>query len=114
VWRHELGTTQATTCSSSRTGTTLLRHDRALPQRHFVIIDSSSKLSSEVMLIDAGQPTAPPRWSSAAADLEYHVDHWGDRSSSSPISTRDFKVMTAPIDDPAAWSEFVSHESGRR
>jgi len=117
VWRHRLGTAQ--------TNDVLVFEDA--DERFFVsvdlsrsgewiIIDTSSKLSSEVMLIPAADPTAAfvvarPR----EPDLEYHVDHWGDRFViMTNLDAEDFRVMTAPLDDPGTWTEFLAHESGRR
>lgn len=117
VWRHQLGTNQAddvlifddpderffVSVDLSRSG-------------RWIIIDTSSKLSSEVMLISAAEPTsayvvARPR----QPDLEYHVDHWGDRFViMTNLDAEDFRVMTAPLDDPGTWTEFLAHEPGRR
>ena len=48
-------------------------------------------------------------------DVEYHVDHWGDRFV---VLTNhdavDFRVMEAPIEAPGDWTELVAHEPGRR
>jgi len=117
VWRHRLGTAQAddvlvfedaderffVTIDLTRSG-------------EWVIIDTSSKLSSEVLVISAGDPTADPLLVLARRpDLEYHVDHWGDRFVIvTNLDAEDFRVMSAPIDDPGAWSDLVAHESGRR
>ena len=49
------------------------------------------------------------------ADVEYHLDDWGDRfvvlTNENAV---DFRVMEAPLDDPANWTELIPHESGRR
>ncbi len=117
VWRHALGTDQVddvlvfedaderffVSVDLSRSG-------------EWIIIDTSSKLSSEVRLIPAADPTAPavvvrPR----QPDLEYHIEHWGDRFVViTNLDAEDFRVMTAPLGDPGNWTEFVAHEPGRR
>ena len=117
VWRHELGTAQA--------NDGLVFED--LDERFFVsveltrsgawiIVDSASKLSSEVALIPATDALAAPCVvRERTPDLEYHLDHWGDRFVVvTNLDAEDFRVMTAPIDDPNEWSEFVANESGRR
>ena len=117
VWRHRLGTTQAED--------TLVFED--LDERFFVSVDltrsgswiivgSESKLTSESSLIPASHPTETPRVvRQRTPDLEYHVDHWGDRFIVvTNLDAEDFRVMTAPLDAPNQWTEFVPHESGRR
>jgi oligopeptidase B len=117
VWCHELGAQQD--------DDVLVVED--LDERFFVsvdltrsgewiVIESESKLSSEVMLIPAADPhraaqVVRPR----QADLEYHVDHWGDCFVIvTNLDAEDFRIMTAPLDAPDEWSEFVPHQAGRR
>ncbi|HRE02074.1 MAG TPA: hypothetical protein PLV68_12300, partial [Ilumatobacteraceae bacterium] len=48
-------------------------------------------------------------------DVEYHLDHWGDRFVVvTNLGAEDFRVMTASIAEPGTWTEFVAHEPGRR
>jgi len=117
VWRHRLGTDQAddvlvfedaderffVTVGLTRSG-------------EWIVIDASSKLSSEALVIPAADPTAASRVVRPRTDdVEYHVDHWGDRFVIvTNLDAIDFRVVTAPLDDPGSWTEFVSHESGRR
>lgn len=117
VWRHALGTDQSEDV--------LIFED---PDERFfvsvdltrsgewIVIDSSSKLSSEVMLIPARDPSAEPvAVQLRRDDLEYHVDHWGDRFVIvTNLDAEDFRVMTAPLDDPSTWIELVAHQPGRR
>ncbi|MAT04161.1 MAG: oligopeptidase B [Acidimicrobiaceae bacterium] len=82
----------------------------------WIVIQSGSKLSSESLLIPADDPTATPTVvRPRTTDVEYHVDHWGDRFV---ILTNDdaidFRVMEAPLDAPAEWTELIGHEPGRR
>ena len=117
VWRHELGTAQA--------DDTLVYED---PDERFyvsveltrsgewIVIESASKLSSEVRLVPAADPLAAPRIVRARqADHEYQVDHWGDRFVVlTNEAAEDFRVMTAPLGDPGAWTELIAHVPGRR
>jgi oligopeptidase B len=117
VWRHEVGTMQD--------ADVLVMED--LDERFFVsvdltrsgrwiIIESESRLSSEVSLIPADDPTRDrtvvrPR----QPDLEYHVDDWGDRFVIvTNLDAEDFRVMTAEQATPSAWTELIPHEPGRR
>ena len=117
VWRHTLGSTQADD---------VLVFEEA-DERFYVyvdlsrsgegvVIETASKLSSEVLLVPAAEPTAPaavvrPR----ADDVEYGLDHWGDRwVVLTNEEATDFRVMTAPLDRPGEWTELVPHVAGRR
>jgi oligopeptidase B len=117
VWRHRMGTDQAADA--------LVFED--LDERFFVsvdltrsdewiVIESSSKVSSEVALIAASDPTAAPAVVRPRADdIEYHLDHWGDRFVIvTNLEAEDFRVMTAPVAEPSQWTEFLAHEAGRR
>ena len=117
VWKHELGTAQATDV--------LVFED--IDERFFVSVDASrsgewiiiearSKQSCEVLLIPADNISASPQVVRPREDdLEYHLDHWGDRFVVvTNYQAEDFCVMTAPIHNPAEWSMLVEHEAGRR
>ena len=103
--RHRLGTPQSTDTE------VFVDHDErffvgigATRSREWIVIHSGSKQSSENWLLHAGDPEAAPTLVRARQDeLEYHVDHWGDRFV---VLTNDeavdFRVMEAPLDDPAA------------
>ncbi|MGA0918859.1 MAG: oligopeptidase B, partial [Ilumatobacteraceae bacterium] len=83
--------------------------------RH-IVIHTASKTSSEVLLLDAADVTAPPRMvRPRAADVEYQVDDWGDRLVIvTNLDAVDFRVMTADPDSPADWEEFIPGTPGRR
>jgi len=82
----------------------------------FIVIESASRTSSECMVIDADHPTAAPTVvRPRVADVEYSVDDWGDRFIVlTNLEAEDFRVMTAPHDDPSRWTELVAHVAGRR
>lgn len=117
VWRHEIGTDQSAdvrifTEPDERffvgLGTTR--------SEAWIVVHSGSKTSSEQWLLPADEPLGELRRLCERRDgVEYQVDHWGDRFV---ILTNDeavdFRVMTAPLEDPAAWTELVPHEPGRR
>ena len=117
VMRHRLGTPQADDVE------VFIDHDErffvgiaATRSREWIVIQSGSKQSSENWLLPAGDPEATPELVRARQDeLEYHIDHWGDRFV---ILTNhdavDFRVMQAALDDPNSWTELVAHRAGRR
>jgi len=117
VWRHDLGTSQADdtmvfeeTDERFYVGLSLSR------SREWIVIDSRCKTFSEVRLIPADDPKQPPQVVKARTDdVEYGVDHWGDRFVIlTNLDAEDFRVMTAPLDRPDEWTELVAHEPGRR
>ncbi|HSB85258.1 MAG TPA: S9 family peptidase [Ilumatobacteraceae bacterium] len=117
VWRHDLGTDQADDTlvfeeSDERfyTGVALSRSG------DWIVIDTRCKTFSEVLLVPADDPSQVPRVvTPRTEDIEYSVDHWGDRFVIlTNLDAEDFRVMTAPLDDPGSWTQFVEHETGRR
>jgi oligopeptidase B len=117
VWRHVIGTAQADD---------VLVHEE--PDERFflgvdlsrskdwITIESSSKQSGEAWLIPASDPTAEPVSVRAREDeLEYSVDHWGDRFVVlTNLDAEDFRVMAAPLDAPDGWTELVPCVPGQR
>jgi oligopeptidase B len=117
VWRHRLGTSQQDDVvvyedADERffVGVDLCRSGE------WIIIESGSKLSSEARLVPAHDPSAAPILvRPRQEDLEYTIDHWGDRFVVvTNLDAEDFRVMTAPLDAPDAWTELVPHVPGRR
>ncbi|MBA3801882.1 MAG: S9 family peptidase [Acidimicrobiia bacterium] len=117
VWRHRLGTPTGDDVlvlreederfylgvESTRSGRTIL-------------ISMGSKNTSEVLVIPAGDPLAEPVAVRPREEgLEYFVDEWGDRFVIlTNLDAEDFRVMTAPLDDPATWTELVAHRQSNR
>ena len=117
VWRHRLGTAQADDVQVFHepderfyVSIDLTRSDQ------WVVIESASIVSSEVLLIPATAPdTAPSLVRPRGDEIEYSLDHWGDRwIVLTNLDAVDFRVLTAPLDRPAEWSELVPHVAGRR
>ncbi|HEY1704743.1 MAG TPA: S9 family peptidase [Trebonia sp.] len=85
----------------------------------YLQIDAGSKLTSEVRLLDASDPTgeftvvAPRR-----QGVEYDVEHAGDRLLIlHNDGAEDFELATAPLPgqgDTAAWTPVISHSPGTR
>ena len=85
----------------------------------YVVIHSSSKLTSEVRLLDAADPAgefavvAPRR-----QGVEYEVEHAGDRLLIlHNDGAENFELATAPLPgagDTAAWSPLIGHDPGTR
>ena len=117
VWRHDLGTTQADdTLVFEETDERFYVYVELSRSGDWVIIDTRCKTFSEVLLIPARDPKSDPIVVRPRADdVEYAVDHWGDKFVIlTNLDAEDFRVMTASIDAPSVWSELIGHHSGRR
>jgi len=117
VWRHDLGTSQADdTMVFEETDERFYVTIGLSRSREWIVIDSRCKTFSEVLLIPAEDPTQSPQVVRARTDdVEYGVDHWGDRFVIlTNLDAEDFRVMTAPLDRPDEWTELIAHEPGRR
>lgn len=117
VWRHKVGT------SATEDVVVLEEPDErffvgvgASRSGEWIIIDSSSKTSSECWVIDATTPTSSPMSIAPRRDdVEYQVDHWGDVFAiTTNLNAVDFQVMTAPVSNPSTWTTFVGHIDGQR
>jgi oligopeptidase B len=117
VWRHEIGTSQSDDVQVFHepderfyVGIDLTRSGE------WIVIDSDSKTSSETWLIPATSPsTDPVVVRPRSTDLEYRLDHWGDRFVIlTNLDAVDFRVMTAPASSPGIWSDFLPHVEGNR
>jgi oligopeptidase B len=114
VWRHRVGTPQSD-------DTLVLQED---DDRFFaevsrtrsgalVLVSLGSKVTSEVWMLDAHHPDAPPRVVAPREQgHEYEVDHHGDTlyivSNDGAVN---FRLMAAPVATPGRehWREVVPH-----
>lgn len=117
VWRHEVGTAQSDDA--------LVHHEvderffvgiHASRSHRWIFIDIASKTSSETLIIDADDVTVAPRLVRPRRDdVEYSLDHWGDRFAIvTNLDATDFRVCTAPLEAPDQWQDFVAHRPGWR
>jgi oligopeptidase B len=122
VWRHLIGTPAASdvvvfeeTDERFWVGVHLTRSER------YLVISSSSKLTSEVWLLDASDPTgeftvvAPRRHG-----IEYSVDHQLAADGSGRLlilhneRAENFELATAPVADPGTWTPLIGHRADTR
>ena len=117
VWRHRLGTAASEdVCIFTEEDERFFVSVELSRSESVIIIDSSSRTSSESWFIAADNPTAAPTVITPRREgIEYAVDHWGDRwiilTNDEAI---DFRIMTAPADEPHRWQEFIAHNAGER
>lgn len=86
----------------------------------WIVIHSGSQTSAEARLIPSAMPLITPTVVlDRRDDVEYQVDHWGDRFVMVTNDTAvDFRILEASVDDDwtdsASWTELVAGEPGRR
>ena len=122
IWRHRLGTPPATTSLVLRRARrALLPRVSADPQRASGSSSTpTARRASEVWLLPADDPTAPPpSCGRAPTDVEYHIDHWGDRfvDAHQPRRARlpgDDRAASTRPDDGPSWSPTSPAGGSRR
>ncbi|GID95589.1 protease [Amorphoplanes digitatis] len=117
VWRHTIGRPAADDVvvyeeQDERfwVGVELSRSEK------FLIIDSNSKVTSEVRVIDAGAPTAEPALiRERVQGVEYSIEHHGHRFLIlHNENAEDFAVACTSVDNPGDWVELIPHQQGTR
>jgi len=83
-----------------------------------ILIEAGNQELSEVWIVPATTPTAPPVLAEARAPgLRYDLDHWSDRwvIRTNADGAVDFALMTsnADIPDRATWRPWIEHRAGR-
>ena len=119
VWRHEMGTAQGDDVLVYEEPDERYNVDLELCRSgSYVIITNEANTSTDVLVLPATQPLAEPQLvAERQPDVEYRLDHWGDRFVIlTNLDAPDFKVVTAPCDSPAPaeWVDLVPHQAGRR
>ena len=120
VWRHVIGTPitdDALVVQDDDERFYLSIHSSR--SKRFVIVTAASKLTTEVHLVDANDPVAPPRCVAPREHgLEYHVEHHGDAVTGDRLfvltnadGAENFKLMVTSIDTSKRedWLDVVPH-----
>ena len=117
VWRHIVGQAAADdvvvyeeTDERFWVGVELSRSEK------FIVIDANSKITSEVRVIAADNPTAEPALiRERVQGVEYSVEHHGHRFLIlHNENAEDFAVATTSVDNPGEWVELIPHTPGTR
>ena len=117
LWRHRLGTpveddvlvrTEPDERFYLGVGTT--------KDERFIVLGMESKVTSEVWVLDAEDPTGDFRVvEPRRQDVEYSLEHWCDRFFivTNADGAENFKLVSAPDGDPGRsnWTEEVAHRS---
>src|SRR5579859_60618 len=122
IWRHLLSTPvdQDQMVFEERderffAGVGLTRSER------YLVIESSSKLTSEAWLLDADDPAGQFRVVAPRRQgVEYGVEHQGDGTSQDQLlilhndGAVNFELAAAPLDDPGSWTPLIPHQDDTR
>jgi oligopeptidase B len=117
IWRHIVGEPPADDVivvqeddEHFSLGVALTRSER------FIMVSSSSKITSEYAFIPSDRPTAALEIVAPRRDgVEYHVEHHGDRFLIlHNDDAEDFALASAPVSSPGDWTPLIAHEPGRR
>jgi oligopeptidase B len=121
VWRHRLGTPRTDdVCVFDETDERFYVGIGSTRSEAWIVIQSASRTSADARIIRTDRPTDDPVVVMPRRDdVEYGIDHWGD---SFVMHTNDdavdFRLLVADdgadTNDPAAWTELVAHQLGRR
>ncbi|MFI5956813.1 S9 family peptidase [Cryptosporangium sp. NPDC051539] len=123
VWRHTVGTpADQDTVIFSESDERFWVGVGSSRSEAYVVVQTSSKTTSEVHVLSAGAPRDELRLIAARRDgVEYSVDHQaaaGARPERFLILHNDnaenFELATAPIDDPADWTPLIPHDPAVR
>ncbi len=123
VWRHDLGTPVADdTCVLTEPDERFEVSVRGCRSGDVIVVWAQSRDTSEVWLVDAHDPTAPPRCvEPRRPGVEYHCEH--ARSADGDVvaivtndGATEFRLMTAPLRSPGrdSWSELVPERRDER
>jgi oligopeptidase B len=119
VWRHLLGT-------PTGDDVLVLQEDderfelsvEMTKSERYLLLTSTSQVTSEVRFLPAAEPEAQPRLVEARHhDIEYSIDHQGDRFLIlTNDGARNFRLMAAPVSSPGrdSWTVVVPERPGVR
>jgi oligopeptidase B len=121
LWRHTVGTPAADDVlvleepdERFRVGVGLTRSEE------YLVIGSSSAVTSEAWLLDAADPAGQPRLIAARRpDVEYDVDHQPGPDGGRLLilhnyQAENFELATAPVAEPGAWTPLIGHREDTR
>ncbi|MGD9546180.1 MAG: S9 family peptidase [Candidatus Krumholzibacteriia bacterium] len=114
IWRHELGrpVDSDVLVYQEDDDTFTCRIGRSKSDR-FLLISCDQTLSTEYRILEADDPTGAFRiFQPRMRDLEYHVDHQGDRFViRTNLDAPNFRLMECPLDrtDLVTWHEVIPH-----
>ncbi|MGO8842873.1 MAG: S9 family peptidase [Methyloceanibacter sp.] len=118
VLRHDIGTEIADAVLHEQPDPAYFLGLGATQSRRFLLLSVHDHETTEVSLIDADDPSAPPRLvSPREPEHDYSVEHRGDRLVilTNSDGAEDYRIVEAPVESPgrAEWREIEPHRPGR-
>ncbi|PKR76723.1 oligopeptidase B [Halalkalibacillus sediminis] len=116
VWRHRLGAdVNSDELLYEEKDTTFTIFMSKSQSGRFIIVESSSKTTSEIRLLDADSPMSPLRLLDERRDgIEYDVEHWGDDLL---ILTNEgavnFQLLRCPLNDLDSREKVIEYNKDR-
>lgn len=121
VWRHELGTDASDVLVHEETDERFFTGVGRTQSERYLVIGASSKITSEVLVLEADDPTGRFRVVIPRRDgVEYSLEHakLGERDVFLVLhndGAEDFELGSVPVDDPTARPDVVvPHTPGTR
>jgi oligopeptidase B len=117
VWRHAVGTeASADVIVYEEPDERFFVSVELTRSERYLLIDSSSKLTSEVRYLPAEDPAAQPAVVAPRRQgVEYSVEHHGDRFLIlHNDGAEDFALAYTPVQAPGAWTTLIEHVPGTR
>ena len=116
--RHDLGTDGADTVLHEQPDPGFFLGLGATQSRRFLLLSVHDHETAVVSLIDAEDPSRPPRLvSPREPEHDYSVDHHGDRLLilTNSDGAEDYRIVEAPVDNPGRenWRDIEPHRPGR-
>jgi len=118
LFAHAVGTKSADSLIHEQTDPGYFLEIGATQDERYLLFGVHDHETAEVSLIDATDPTAPPRLvAPRETEHDYSVDHHDGRLIilTNSGGAEDFRIVEAPADDPAPknWREIEPHRPGR-
>jgi oligopeptidase B len=115
VWRHTVGTGEDTLVFEEPDERFWVGVDLSRSEK-FIIIDTQSKITSEVRVIPADTPDAEPTLiAERRQGVEYSIEHHGHRFLIlHNLGAEDFALSWTSVDNPGEWVELIPHQPGTR
>jgi oligopeptidase B len=118
VLRHDIGSESPDAILHEQPDPAFFLGLDATQSRRFLLLSVHDHETAEISLIDAADPSAPPRLvSPREPEHDYSVEHHGDRLVilTNSDGAEDYRIVEAPLNNPGRehWREIKPHRPGR-
>jgi len=116
LWRHEIGTSpRDDVLLYEETDPAFVLYVMLSASDRFIFVYSYSTVTTEVRIIDAEHPLAPPRiFQARERGVEYSLEHWNNEFFIlTNKGATNFKLLRCPLTDFTAQTEVVPYDDAR-